>query len=255
MLFTHPNKYTPLYPNLVQRSQNTKLRPWNKSIIDYNHHFITSFQEFYNLAQFCGILPTFLCLESHQGKIISHVTVIWRPQWVFISMWPQRNVSNSTEYLGQVHDSFKHLGYLKRVFMLNLNRSASWTRSICWNFLVHNNFMKIFIWLFIKWKNVQSSSLEEAMVTHVLHNWQSKGWQSHTWPIMEFTITRSEIIYHQMLCTTGSPRDGGSRQDSKNKFLDQLFRWMAVHYQLEFNTTLGIDEAECSKIYLHVLQH
>ena len=30
---------------------------------------------------------------------------------------------------------------------------------------------------------------------------------------------------------------------------------MAVHCQLEFNTTLGIDEAEGSKIYLHVLQY
>ena len=30
---------------------------------------------------------------------------------------------------------------------------------------------------------------------------------------------------------------------------------MIVHCQFKFDTTLGIDEAECSKIYLHVLQH
>ena len=30
---------------------------------------------------------------------------------------------------------------------------------------------------------------------------------------------------------------------------------MAVHCQLEFNATLGIDEAEGSKTYLHVLQY
>ena len=31
----------------------------------------------------CGILPTFLSLEAHQGKIISYVTAIWKPQWDF----------------------------------------------------------------------------------------------------------------------------------------------------------------------------
>ena len=30
---------------------------------------------------------------------------------------------------------------------------------------------------------------------------------------------------------------------------------MIVHCQFKFDTTLGIDESECSKIYLHVLQH
>ena len=31
----------------------------------------------------CGIVPTFLGLESHQGTIISYVTPIGRPQWDF----------------------------------------------------------------------------------------------------------------------------------------------------------------------------
>ena len=60
--------------------------------------------------------------------------------------------------------------------------------------------------------------------------------------------------YTPMFCSTGSPRDGRPKQDSKSKFLDQLFRRMAVHCQLEFNATLGIHEAEGSEIYLHVLQ-
>ena len=69
---------------------------------------------------FCGILPTFLCLESHQGKIISCVTVVWRPQWVFISMLPQRNVSKSTDCLYKCmiqSDISATIGYLKMVFM------------------------------------------------------------------------------------------------------------------------------------------
>ena len=44
----------------------------------------------------CEILPTFLSLESHQGRIISYATVTWRPKWIFSLLLPQRNVSNNT---------------------------------------------------------------------------------------------------------------------------------------------------------------
>ena len=49
-----------------------------KTITSYQH-----FKSWQSLAQFCGILPTFLSLEAHQGKIISYVTAIWKPQWDF----------------------------------------------------------------------------------------------------------------------------------------------------------------------------
>ena len=145
-----------------------------KTITSYQH-----FKSWQSLAQFCGILPTFLSLEAHQGKIFSYVTAIWRPKWVFSSLLPQRNVSHST-ILGTsawlIQTPQPPLVTWRRSSCWIWAGAVGWTRSVCWNFLGHINFIKIFIWLFIKWKNVQSSSLEEAMVIHVLHNWQSKGW-------------------------------------------------------------------------------
>ena len=96
---------------------------------------------------FCGILPTFLCLESHQGKIISCVTVVWRPQWVFISMLPQRNVSKSTDCLYKCMIQSPLVTW-RRSSCFSWAGAGSWTQSVCWNFLGHNIFIRIFIWLF-----------------------------------------------------------------------------------------------------------
>ena len=41
----------------------------------------------------CGILPTFLSLGTHQGRINPYVTVNQKPLQVFSSLSPQRNVS------------------------------------------------------------------------------------------------------------------------------------------------------------------
>ena len=77
------------------------------------------------------------------------------------------------QYLGQVHDSFKHLSHTlvtwRRSSCWIWTGAVGWTRSVCWNFLVHNNFIKIFIWLFIKWNNVQSRV--NPLWTAQLNNW------------------------------------------------------------------------------------
>ena len=144
-----------------------------KSII-YSIHLKGKVNDYLMMRQYsCGILPTFLSLEAHQGKIFSYVTAIWRPKWVFSSLLPQRNVSHST-ILGTsawlIQTPQPPLVTWRRSSCWIWAGAVGWTRSVCWNFLGHINFIKIFIWLFIKWKNVQSSSLEEAMVIHVLHN-------------------------------------------------------------------------------------
>ena len=54
-----------------------------KSII-YSIHLKGKVNDYLMMRQYsCGILPTFLSLEAHQGKIISYVTAIWKPQWDF----------------------------------------------------------------------------------------------------------------------------------------------------------------------------
>ena len=54
-----------------------------KSII-YSIHLKGKVNDYLIMRQYsCGILPTFLSLEAHQGKIISYVTAIWKPQWDF----------------------------------------------------------------------------------------------------------------------------------------------------------------------------
>ena len=54
-----------------------------KSII-YSIHLKGKVNDYLMMRQYsCGILPTFLSLEAHQGKIISYVTAIRKPQWDF----------------------------------------------------------------------------------------------------------------------------------------------------------------------------
>ena len=60
-----------------------KQSSWNESII-YSIHLKGKVNDYLMMRQYsCGILPTFLSLEAHQGKIISYVTAIWKPQWDF----------------------------------------------------------------------------------------------------------------------------------------------------------------------------
>ena len=54
-----------------------------KSII-YSIHLKGMVNDYLIMRQYsCGILPTFLSLEAHQGKTISYVTAIWQPHWDF----------------------------------------------------------------------------------------------------------------------------------------------------------------------------
>ena len=59
----------------------------------------------------CGISPIFLCLEAHQGEIVSNVAENWWSKWVFNRLLQHRNISLPQHVLVLVQESFKHLSH------------------------------------------------------------------------------------------------------------------------------------------------
>ena len=71
-------------PEKVQRKIRIIQECVLKKSIIYSIHLKGKVNDYLIMRQYsCGILPTFLSLEAHQGKIISYVTAIWKPQWDF----------------------------------------------------------------------------------------------------------------------------------------------------------------------------
>ena len=86
-------KKSRIIPECVQKSLRGNAEEVQKKFIEnqflkksiiYSIHLKGKVNDYLMMRQYsCGILPTFLSLEAHQGKIISYVTAIWKPQWDF----------------------------------------------------------------------------------------------------------------------------------------------------------------------------